>query len=76
MSWDQIELSAKSVLRHKAQLAMMVLDPIMIGLGAKKNSKGKSSKRVRQKSDKITAEEKDHRRIVQMQMMGFPLKEI
>ena len=76
MSWDQIELSARSILRHKSQLAMMILDPIMIGLGAKKKSKGKSGRRGRQKSDKITRAEKDQRRLAELQMMGFPLSEV
>ena len=76
MSWDQIEFCARSILRHKAQMATMILEPIMTGLGAKKKGKNKTQKRNHQKSDRITREEKDQHRLAQLQMMGFPVTEV
>ena len=60
MTWEQIQFSAMSVQKHKVKMIEMVMTPIAEGLGGKKSTKSKVSRKnkMQRKIKNLTPEEK------------------
>ena len=68
MSWDQIQICSRSVLRHKVSMLNMVLEPLSNALGSKYN-KGKVSRK--RATTNMTREQKDADRLRKLQQLGI-----
>lgn len=74
MTFQQIELSAKCVFKHKLKMITMVLEPIGAAFGAKPN-KNKSNK-YKAKAKPKTHDEKvvaDQEKLKQIRSLGIPI---
>ncbi|MGI9554835.1 MAG: hypothetical protein ACR2M6_02570 [Vampirovibrionia bacterium] len=67
MSWEQIKICSRSILRHKISMLNMILEPISNSLGSKYN-KGKMKKKPKSTQ---TREQKDKERLHKLKKLGF-----
>ena len=68
MSWEQIQVCSRSILRHKISMLNMILEPISTALGSKYN-KGKVRRQPIDKNK--TREQKDTERLQKLSKLGF-----
>ena len=71
MTWDQIQICARSVMRHKVGMINMVLEPISKSLGSE-YKKGKVKKRSQNKPKRnMTKEQKDAILVNKFKQLGW-----
>lgn len=68
LSWDQIKICSRSILRHKISMLNMILEPLSNSLGSKYN-KGKVKRKP--KDTKLSKEQKDAERLRKLKQLGF-----
>ena len=83
MSWDQIHLVSRSIMRHKIEMLNMVLEPIAGSFGSqykghklssgKRRTKGNKHQRNRTFSSKEQRAQKDAAKMNQLRNLGFPI---
>ena len=78
MNFDQIELAAKCVYRHKIEMINTVLEPIAGAFGAKKKpktikNKVSSSNKSKSKKDGLA---KEQHKINQLRLLGIGVRDI
>lgn len=81
MSFDQIELAARCVQKHKIDMINMVLEPVASAFGAKKSKKQPrksitSNKKKEPIESKERVEAKEQHKLHQLNLLGIGVRDI
>lgn len=71
LSFDQIHLSARCVMRHKMSMINTVFEPIAAAFGDKKAKSKISKKTEKQQKAKMSPEQKDAMLLMKAKQMGI-----
>ena len=81
MTFEQIEIAAKCVHKHKVDMINMVLEPIAGAFGVKKSTSKSarnsvSSSQVKKAKTKQEVEAKENHRLAQLKLLGVGVRDI
>ena len=78
MSFDQIELAAKCIYKHKMDMINMVLEPVASAFGGKKVSSRKKIRapKTKEPQTKEYVERKEQHKLDQLKLLGIGVRDI